>query len=129
MIMGSFGRYPVETAHDAPMSSCVRGGLVEAPGVGVQGAVDGVGQVALEDAEAGPAGFVLVLAAAGQEGGRAGVAAGLGQGDAVQGGVELPVPAAVEAVRAVGAGAGSRSWTIQRSLLITRVRSATRSSR
>jgi hypothetical protein len=28
---------------DAPMSSCVRGGLVEAPGVGVQGAVDDVG--------------------------------------------------------------------------------------
>jgi hypothetical protein len=28
---------------DAPMSSCVRGGLVEAPGVGIQGAVDDVG--------------------------------------------------------------------------------------
>ncbi len=31
------------TIEDAPMSSCVRGGLVEAPGVGVQGAVDDVG--------------------------------------------------------------------------------------
>src|SRR5690349_25124306 len=72
MIMGSFGRYPVETTHDAPMSSCVLVGVVEAPGVGVQGAVDGVGQVALEDAEAGFAGFVLVAAAAGEQGGRAG---------------------------------------------------------
>jgi hypothetical protein len=69
------------------MSSCVRGGLVEAPGVGVQGAVDGVGQVALEGAEAGFAGFVLVAAAALQQGAGAGVAAGLGQGDAVDGGV------------------------------------------
>ena len=31
------------TIEDAPMSSCVGGGLVEAPGVGVQGAVDDVG--------------------------------------------------------------------------------------
>jgi hypothetical protein len=43
------------------MSSCVRGGLAESPGVGVQGTVDDVGQVALEDAEAGFAGLVLVL--------------------------------------------------------------------
>src|ERR1700689_1099940 len=45
---------------DAPMSSCVRGGLVEAPGVGVQGEVDDVGQGALEDAETGFSGLVLV---------------------------------------------------------------------
>src|SRR5690348_18513935 len=105
MIMGSFDRVATETGHDAPMSSCVLVGVVEAPGVGVQGAVDGVGQVALEDAEAGFAGFVLVAAAAGEQGGRAGVAAGLGQGDAVEGGVELPVPAGVEPVGAVVAGA------------------------
>ena len=51
------------------MSSC---GLAEAPGVGVQGAVDDIGQVALEGAEAGFAGLVLVLATALEQGGRAG---------------------------------------------------------
>src|ERR1700691_5976822 len=90
---------------DAPMSSCVRGGLVEAPGVGVQGAVDDLGQVALEDAETGFSGLVLVLAAALQQGGGAGMAAGLDQGGAVEGRVELAVPASVEAVGAVVAGA------------------------
>jgi hypothetical protein len=54
--------------------------------------------VALEDAEAGFTGLVLVLAVALEQGGGAGVAAGLSQGNAVEGGVELPVPAAVEAV-------------------------------
>src|ERR1700757_2567616 len=89
------------------MSSCVRGGLVEAPGVGIQGVVDDVGQVPLEDAETGLAGLVPGLAAALQQGGGAGMAAGLDYGDAVEGGVELPVPAPVEALGAVVAGAAA----------------------
>jgi hypothetical protein len=57
--------------------------------------------VPLEDAEAGFAGLVPGLAAALQQGGGTGMAAGLDYGDAVEGGVELPVPAPVEALGAV----------------------------
>src|SRR5690242_21919597 len=104
MIMGTSGRYSSGSTHDAPMSSCLLAGVIEAPGVGSEGAVDGVGQVALEGAEAGFAGFVLVLAAAFQQGAGARVAAGLDEGDAVDGCVELAVSGPVEAVGTVGTG-------------------------
>jgi hypothetical protein len=38
MIVSSFGRYLSQSAHDAPMSSCLLVGVVEAPGVGFEGA-------------------------------------------------------------------------------------------
>ncbi len=82
------------------MSSGVLGGLVEAPRGGAEGAVDDVGQVALEDAEGGLAGLADGFTAL-EEGFRAVVAAGLSEGGAMEGGVDLPVPAAVEAVGAV----------------------------
>src|SRR5579871_6009315 len=87
------------------MSSRVVVGLVEAPGVGVECAVDDVGQVALEDAEGGFSGFAAGFGAALQQGDGGGVAAGLGDGGAVDRCVDLAVAAAVEPLRAVAAGA------------------------
>ena len=106
------------------MSSCLLSGVIEAPGVGGQSAEDDVGQVALEDAEAGFPGLVCGCAAALQEGAGAVVAAGLDGGDAVQGGVELAVPGPVEAVdvspspfgnaEAPGTGTAGKSQFTQR---------------
>ena len=65
--------------------------------VGAQGAVDGVGESAFELAE----GFGLGVAggaAAAEVGGSVGVPAELGDGDAVDGGVELPVAGSGESV-------------------------------
>jgi hypothetical protein len=66
-------------------------------GVGSDGAVDDVGEAAFEDAECFKS-TVAVGASAGQQGSRVGMKAGLGERDAVQRSVELPVAAAAESV-------------------------------
>ncbi len=68
-------------------------------GVGDEGAVDDVGEASFEDAECFEA-AVAVGASAGDQGSRAGVVVGLGERDAVEGGVELAVAAAAEPVAA-----------------------------
>src|SRR6185437_4787427 len=65
-------------------------------GVGVEGAVELAGDVALEDAADVAVGFAFG-AAAGEVGMGAGAAAHPGERDGVQGVVEVPVAAAVEA--------------------------------
>ena len=70
-------------------------------GPGVEAAVDDVGEVAFE----GAAGFAWCLAfgdLAGEVGAGWWVVPGLHDGDAVEGGVELAVAAAVESVAACG---------------------------
>jgi hypothetical protein len=71
--------------------------LAGAGGVGAQGAVDDVGEMSFEHAE-GFESAVTGGSAAGEQGSGVGVAAGLGEGDAVQGGVELSVAGAAESV-------------------------------
>jgi hypothetical protein len=67
----------------------------------VEAAVDDVGEVALECA-AGFAGGLALGSLAGEEGLGVGVDAGLDDSDSVQGGVELAVAAAVQAVTVAG---------------------------
>ena len=74
-------------------------------GVGVEGAVELAGDVALEDAADVAVGFAFG-AAAGEVGMGAGAAAHPGERDGVQGVVEVPVAAAVEAVADGFAAAG-----------------------
>jgi hypothetical protein len=82
-------------------------------GVSGEGAVDDVGEVALEDAVAGLAGCAAGFGAALEEGAGGGVAAGLGDGDAVDRGVELPVAGPVEPVGVVvAAGGGDRRGAV-----------------
>ena len=96
--VGPFGQECLDEAFDSPMSRVERWcGF----GPGVEAAVDDVGEVAFERSAC----FAWRLAfgdLAGEVGPRGRVVAGLDDGDAVEGSVELPVAAAVEAVSAGG---------------------------
>ena len=67
--------------------------MVSGCGVGEEGAVDDVGESAFESAEGFGSGVAVVLSSF-EVGDRVGVYSSLGDGDAVQGRVELPVAGA-----------------------------------
>ena len=92
---------------DAPMSSRWRESLF---GPGVEAPVDDVGEVALE----GSASLAFRLSLghlALEEGARSRVDAGLGDGDSVEAGVDLPVAAAVETMAAGGGARAAGDWS------------------
>jgi hypothetical protein len=96
--VGPAGEQGADEPFDSPMSSVERWCCL---GPGVEAPVDDVGEVAFE----GSAGFARCFPLgdlAGEVGARGWVVAGLHDGDAVEGGVELAVAAAVEAVAACG---------------------------
>src|SRR5690348_4966379 len=98
-------RRPANDAHAGEMTL-----LCLSSGVGVEGAVELAGDVALEDAADVAVGFAFG-AAAGEVGMGAGAAAHPGERDGVQGVVEVPVAAAVEAVADGFAAAGGDGLT------------------